>query len=403
MTHFGASLPVAAIGDDDRSARGWSTRIAMIITGLGTGGAEMMLLRLLENIDRDRFHCHVFSLTSEGDIGPRIRSLNIPVEAIGMQGNSVDLRAVLNLSRKLRAARFELVHTWMYHSDLLGGIAGRLAGIRAVAWGVHNSTLDRRKTAIGTRLVVRLNALVSRWVPARILCCAEAARRIHVGLGYASSKFTVIPNGFDLSRFQPDAAARDSVRLELGIPIETKLVGVVGRFHPQKNHAGFLQAASLLHKQHPEAHFVLVGEGLNATNAELVAFASGHGIADRVHWMGRRDDIARLMSSLDVLVSSSSFGEAFPIVLGEAMACGVPCVTTDVGDSAEIVGATGFVVPPGDAQALASAVCNLLDLDEASRRSLGGLARGRVQQLFDIRRVAKQYEDFYTALLARAN
>ena len=151
-------------------------KIAIIITGLSAGGAETMLLRLLEHIDRNRFSFHVFSLTGLGEIGPRIRALGIPVEAIGMKLWAQAPIAVFRLASRLREARADLVHTWMYHADLLGGCAARIAGVRAISWGIRNTNLDRDKTKLSTRIVVMCSALASRWLPTGILSNSEVAR-----------------------------------------------------------------------------------------------------------------------------------------------------------------------------------------------------------------------------------
>lgn len=373
-------------------------KVAIVITGLDIGGAEMMLLKLLERVDRNHFNFHVFSLTSFGEIGPRIQELGIPVEALQMQRGRLSLGAIAYLSRRLRQLQPDLVQTWMYHADLIGGLAARLAGVRTLVWGIRNSTLHPGKSKWMTRLVVRLNARLSGWLPARIVSCSETARDVHVALGYASAKMTIVPNGFDLSHFRPDPGARASVRAELDLPDSTRLVGLVGRFDPQKNHAGFLEAAGLLRRKRLDTHFVLAGAGLDSRNSELLAIAQRAGVTDAVHWLGQRDDIPRLMASFDVL-ASSSVGEAFPNVLGEAMACGVPCVVTNVGDSAFIVGGTGSVVPPGDAGALAQAIDAMLSLTQPERTSLGNRARARVEEYFEIGHVVRRYEECYMQMI----
>lgn len=359
-----------------------------------------MLLKLLSELDRSRLAPHVVSLTGSGEIGQRIAAIGVPVLDLDLRHRPV--RDFVRLVRHVSRLQPDLVQTWMYHADLLGGLAARCAGIRAIAWGIRNTTLDRDKTKLSTRLVVRLNALLSRWLPTGILSCAEAARNVHVALGYAADKMAVIPNGFDLSRFRPDNAARTSVRNELCLLADTPLVGIVGRFDPQKNHAGFLEAAGLLRRSRPDVHFLLAGNGLDAHNNELAAVARRAGVFDAVHWLGRRDDMPRLMASLDVLASSSSFGEAFPNVLGEAMACGVPCAVTDVGDSAAIVADTGRVVPSGDMPALAAAIGDLLSLEATQRVSLGRRARMRVEENFEIGHVVRCYEDYYGRLARNA-
>lgn len=373
-------------------------RIVFIITGLSTGGAEMMLFKVLERLDRQRFAPHVISLTTLGELAPRIAALGISVDAMGMKPGLPSPAGFFRLVRLLKHLKPDVVHTWMYHADLLGGLAARLAGVSAVAWCIRNSNLDKDKTKFSTRAVVGLCALISKWVPSRILSCSEKARQVHVACGYVAEKMLVVPNGFDLSQFKPDSDARLRVRAELGITEQTPLVGVIGRFDPQKNHAGFFEAAGMLHRQIPQVHFLLAGHGVDASNAALMQTITQEGVLVNTHLLGLRDDMPALMAALDVLASSSSYGEAFPNVLGEAMACGVPCAATDVGDSAYIVGDTGRVVTTGDMPGLARALTDILQLSTAERLALGEAARIRVATHFEIGHVTRQYEAFYAEL-----
>ncbi len=360
-----------------------------------------MLLKLLERLDRNRFAPHVISLTTLGEIGPRIAALGIPVEAMDMKPGLPSPLGFLRLMRQIRRVKPDVVHTWLYHADLLGGLAARLAGVSAIGWCIRNSNLDKDKTKLSTRAVVRLCASISSWVPSQILSCSEAARQIHVALGYAAEKMRVVPNGFDLARFKQDGDARSAVRAELGIADSTPLVGLIGRFDPQKNHAGFFEAAGILSRQMPHVHFVLAGRGIEQNNAVLMQPINKAGVLANTHLLGLRDDVPRLMAALDVL-ASSSYGEAFPNVLGEAMACGVSCAVTDVGDSAYIVGDTGRVVASSDMRGLAAALEDLLALSPPEKVTLGERARARVAAHFEIGRVVQQYENFYEALLAHA-
>lgn len=371
--------------------------VALIITSLSTGGAEIMLFKVLERLN-PQFSPHVISLTSLGDIGPRIQALGIPVVSLGMRPGVLSPWAFFRLVWWLKTLKPDVVHTWMYHADLLGGLAARLARVPAVAWGIRNSNLDRDKTKLSTRVVVGACARVSRWVPDRILSCSEVARQVHVALGYAEDKMVLVPNGFDLTRFQPDALARTAVRAELGMRDDTLLVGLIGRFDPQKNHAGFFEAARYLHSRLPMVHFVLAGKGIDMSNRELMRMVEAAGVCHVTHLLGLRSDIPRLMAALDVL-ASSSYGEAFSNVLGEAMACGVPCVVTNVGDSAYIVGDTGQVVLSGDMNALAAAMEGLLTLPPDEKAALGTRARARVAEHFEIEKVVQQYETFYDGLV----
>jgi glycosyltransferase involved in cell wall biosynthesis len=376
-------------------------RIVFIITGLSTGGAEMMLFKVLQRLDRQRFSPQVISLSTMGELAPRITALGIPVQALGMNLRLPSPGKFFRLVRILRCSHPDLVHTWLYHADLLGGLAARLAGISAVGWCVRNSDLDRGNARLSIRAVVRLCAWLSKWIPRRILSCSEKARHLHVGYGYAAEKMLVVPNGFDIAQFVPSGEARRGVRKDLGLEENTLLVGLIGRFDPQKNHAGFLKAAGALHRRMPQVHFVMAGKGIDSNNTALMQSVTAAGVVSNVHLLGLRDDMPRLMAALDVL-ASSSYGEGFPNVLGEAMACGVPCVVTDVGDSIDIVGDTGLGVEPHDMQRLAIALEELLTMPPAERAALGERARERVATHFEIGKVVRQYQEFYELLLTDA-
>lgn len=356
----------------------------------------MALYRLLSRLSPS-YQPRVISLTTIGEVGKRIQELGVSVEALGMKSHVPNPLTIFQLALKLKRLKPDIVHTWMYHADLIGGLAARMAGVPAVTWAIHNCDLSVDKTKWTTRAVVRACALLSRRLPSRIISCSQTARDIHVALGYDTSRFVIIPNGFDLSCFRPDSAARVEVRQELGIPVDAPVIGLVARLDPQKNHQGFFEAAGILYTTRPDTHFVLAGNALETNNPQVATWVRKAGIEKVTHLLGLRNDIPRLTASFDI-ATSSSWGEAFPNVVGEAMACGVPCVVTDVGDSAYIVGDTGRVVPPGDMMKLARAMEDLLALPSTERKDLGERARARVAELFEIGNVVKRYELFYDEL-----
>jgi glycosyltransferase involved in cell wall biosynthesis len=374
-------------------------RVCHVITGLNTGGAEMMLYKLMSAIDRATFECDVVSLLDAGPVAERIRALGVPVRSLGMRRGAPSPHGLVRLARWMRQDPPDVVQTWLYHADLVGGLASRLAGGAPVAWNIRQSTLDPRGNKRSTIWTGRVCAWLSRWLPTRIVCCSEASARLHTALGYASERMIVIPNGFDLAAFRPDPAARRAVRAELGVPDQAPLVGLVARFDPHKDHRVFAAAAGRLAVRRPDVHFVLCGDGIVDENARLVGWLRAAGVRERCHLLGRRDDTPRLNAALD-LAASSSYGEGFPNVLGEAMACGVPCVATDVGDSALIDGDTGRVVPPRDPDALADAWEALLALEPSARAALGLAARQRVEAQFSLPTVVRRYETLYEELAA---
>ncbi|MGB5833707.1 MAG: glycosyltransferase [Thiohalocapsa sp.] len=375
-------------------------RVAEVITGLERGGAEIMLLRLLGVLDRERFAPTVVSLRPPGPIAERIEALGIPVASVCMQGSVPSPTDLSRLWRQMRALGPDLVHTWMYHADLLGGLVGRLGCHAPVIWALRNSNLDPAQVKLSTRFTVRLNALLSAWIPDRIVSNSRVAIDLHRSIGYASDKLVLIPNGFDLAEFRSDAEAATAVRAELGLSPDTCLVGSFARFHPQKDHRTLCQAAGRIAARHERVHFLLAGDGIDHANPELAAWIAENGVADRFHLLGPRDDMPRLTGALDLALVTSSFGEAFPQVIGEAMACAVPCVVTDVGDAGFIVGDTGRLVPSRDPEALAGAVLELLDVGPADRAELGRRARLRIESDFSLEAVAGRYAALYSQVVA---
>lgn len=374
-------------------------RVTHVITGLDVGGAEMMLYKLLSRLDRGRFACDVLSLKGGGALQKRIESLGVPVRSLDMRRSPGDALRWLRLWGRLFLARPRLVQTWMYHGDFFGGLAARLGGA-PVVWGLHQSNLDPALNRRSTLWIARACARLSSAVPARIVCCSEATRKVHAAWGYDESRMEVIPMGFDLDAFKPDPAARAEVRAALGLSDRDFVIGLAARFDPQKDHGTFFRAAARLHRRWSKTHFLLCGQGVTADNPALARMAEEAGLGPHVHLLGPREDMPRVLASLDFLASSSR-GEGFPNAVGEAMACAVPCVVTDVGDSAALVGDTGLVVPPGDPLALAAAWEKILSLGEEARRKLGEAARRRVAERYGLDQVAERYAALYERAAAR--
>lgn len=376
-------------------------KVAHVIAGLGTGGAEMMLLKLLTSIDKGRFASVVVSLTGLGDLGARIEPLGVPVIPLNMSPSLPSPDKLLRLVRLLRKEKPDVVQTWMYHGDLLGGIAARLAGAGAVVWNVQNGTIDARTTKRTTRWVIRACAILSKRLPEAIVCCSPEVRGIHAALGYDEARMTVIPNAVDPGVFAPDATARESVRKELGISASSLLVGIFARFDPQKDHETFFRAAGDVAARFANVDFVLCGRGIESSNAQLQEWSDAAGVRGRTHLLGLRKDIPRLTAALDAAVLSSSYGEGLANSVLEAMSCGVPCIVTDTGGNGSLVGKTGRVVPTRDPVSLAAAMADIVSMDEEARRKLGAKARMRIEAEFSLASVVRRYEELYQRLALR--
>lgn len=330
---------------------------------------------------------------NEGKYGPLLREVGVEVHSLNLARGRISLPALRQLWCLLRRQRTDTVQTWMYHADLLGGVMARFAGLRNVVWGIHHTTLEAGNSRRCTMLIARLLALLSWVVPRRIAVCARKSVAVHGALGYDKARMVVIPNGYSLQQFAPNATARSRLRFEWSVPTECLLLGMVGRFDPQKDHANLLNALARLNSQGVNFMSILIGTEIDADNTTLVRQIEHARLQKRVRLLGRREDIHAVMGALDVHVLSSS-AEAFPNVLAEAMACGTPCVTTDVGDAAFIVGDTGWVVPPQNSLLLAEGLLQAYKTwknnpTEWQHRKVS--ARNRIVENFSIEKMCASY------------
>jgi glycosyltransferase involved in cell wall biosynthesis len=374
-----------------------AVKVLHVITGLTIGGAEMALYRLLAGGDRRRFPSTVISLGDRGVLADRLEALEVEVLALGMPSGRPTLRGLRGLLSAVNRIRPDVISGWMYHGNLAASTAKRLGRTKPkLIWNVRHSVYDLRAEKRSTAMAIRLGRRFSN--AERIVYNSQLSAGQHERLGYPSACRCVVPNGFDCELFRPRPDARIDVRRELGLPTDAILIGLVARFHPMKDHANFLQAAARLTETRPDAQFILVGAGVDRPNLERVASAEMARLAGRVHLLGRRDDVARLTAAFD-LATCASWSEAFPNVVGEAMACEVPGVVTDVGDVRELLGETGVVVPIRDPEALARGWARLLDGGNDERRRLGDLARRWIVERFSLGRVVKAYEGLYAELM----
>lgn len=386
------------MGERSSDIDSMQNKLIHLITGLNTGGAEMMLYKLLSKINRTKFDVSVISLTDVGPIGKKIEELGIPVMGLGMKRGIPNPFFLFKLAKILKREKPDILQTWMYHADLMGLLAGRFAEVKNIVWGIHHSNLDPKSNKRMTLKVVKMCAILSKY-PNKIICCSDSSLKVHSQVGYSKDRIVVIPNGFDIKKFSPDSQANAMLKCHLSIPNDSILVGLIARWDSLKDHHNFIQAAKIVAAYLPKVRFILCGDNIDTSNHLLVQWIKDTGVEKSFYLLGRREDINVIMSALDLLVLSSK-GEAFPNVLGEAMACEVPCVTTDVGDSAYIVGDTGFVVPPKDPKALADAIIRYFNLSVEERKQMGKRARKRVENHFALDLVVEKYESIYQSLLS---
>jgi glycosyltransferase involved in cell wall biosynthesis len=342
------------------------------------------------------------SLLPGGDLAAPIAELGVGIHSLNMRRGGADPGAVIRLIRLVRRLDADLVQSWMYHANLLGALARPGLGNRPLVWNLRQSNLDASSSKRSTQLVARLGALLSGIAPRRIICCSERVMEIHRALGYRADIMTMIPNGFELERFRPDPAARTAMRAQLGIDDESPLLGLVARFDPQKDLQTLFGAVARVRAERPDCSLLMCGKDMTADNTQIGSWLDQTALGSAVHLLGPRRDPERVMPALDVLVSSSAYGEGFPNVIGEAMACGVPCAVTDVGDSGLIVGDSGMTVPPRDPDALAAAILHLLGEGRDGLARRGQAARARIASEYALPRIAERYAVLYRSLLREA-
>lgn len=369
-----------------------------MLTELTLGGAEMMLWKLLSRIDRARFEPFVFALSSRADgMLERFNDIGVRCTMLGMKPRLDAVTGLFRLAGKLRSVTPDIVQGWLYHGNVAATLASALMPQRApVLWSIR-CTLPSRLSQ------EKWQSALTIWLGGRLSFCATkiihnslASAEEHEGrLGYRASGRVVLPNGFDTDLFSPSPAARLSIRRELGLGDDTLLIGLIGRYHPMKDHANFLRAAALLTQTHPHAHFLLAGYRVDCANIELMRLVRELGLVDRIHLLGQRDDVQTITAALDIACSSSAYGEGFANVIGEAMSCAIPCVVTNVSDAARIVGDAGVVVSPRDSAALAGALKRLVDAGASQRQALGLRARRRIEVEFSLDAVVRRYEEVY--------
>lgn len=372
------------------------TNILHIITGLETGGAERSLANLALMERSGQFRHHIVSLAGLGRYGPELMDAAIPVTALNI-GTGQGLRtAYVRLRRLVNEISPSIVHGWMYHGSLAASaVTLRVHRRPALAWNIRHTLTELDREKRGTRMVIR----ALPWIPGRpraIIYNSHRARAAHELFGFPVGVGHVVPNGFDTNRWRPDSNARAALRQQFAIADDAIVIGYVGRYHPIKNVPSLLSAVRIVLEQEPRAHLMVAGEGILPSNRELASLIAALP-KGRAHLLGQRKDIEAVMPAFDIFALSSD-SEAFPNVLGEAMACGLPCVATDVGDCRLLLDGCGSIVPPGETQALADELLAMVRSPDAARWTLGAAARSRIQQQYSMAATIDSYRALYTSL-----
>lgn len=376
-------------------------RILHVIPALQVGGAEMCLVRYLESVANPQDHA-VLSLRGEGALGGRLRALGVPLLCARLDS----LWGITSMSSNLqKVATFapDVILGWMYQGNLAAtAVAATFSPAVPVVWSIHASLHDFDTISPRSRCAIRASRMLSS-VPAKTIYAGTESRRQHLRFGFQSAdRALTIPNGVDVSSFAFSSAARQAIRDELGLADTTPLIGSVGRYDRVKGYPVFIEAAAKVQRRYPDAHFCLVGAGLNDANHDLSRLLTRNNLSKSFHLMGPRADVSNIYSSFDIF-TLSSHSEALPMVLLEAMAAARPSVVTDVGDCRAMLGKSGIVVPTNDPGAMCEAWCQLLSEPELALMERGRALQARVSTRYSHEAFAAQYEEVFRASVQAAS
>lgn len=366
-------------------------KILHVITGLENGGAETILFRLVTG-DKNNKH-EVISLLDYGFYGELLKKFGIKVHTLNMSKDKFKINSLLKLYFLIRNINPDVIQTWMYHANLIGGFSAFFAGRKKVVWGIHHSDFDENKTSRSALLINRICSLISETIPKNIVYCSEYAAKVHMEIGYSKNKSTVIHNGVDVNQFEQNEYQRNNIRAKWNIKNKEIALGMIARWDLNKDHHNLIAAFS---KIKSKIHFpwkcILVGKNMDDENIELITLLKKYDIYRNVILLGLNNDIPAIMNALDLHILSSS-AEAFGNTTIEAMSCGIPAIVTAVGAGELIVGDTGWVVPSSDSSVLGETILKAIQLmeDQKSWGTRKSSCRARVIQMFSLEQMINSY------------
>lgn len=367
-------------------------KIVHIIIGLNVGGAELMLKRLvLYSQQKGKFSHEVISLTDLGVIGKDLTESGIRVYTLNMRSALSIFSIYFSLKKLLKKIKPDVVQTWMYHSDLIGGLAAKNVGVNNIIWGIRNTSLDSNSGII-KKAIRKACALLSDQIPQTIICVASKAKTLHGNIGYCEEKMLVIPNGFNINRFNVDNELRYRYRDKLKIQHDKLVIGNIGRFTPAKNQVNFIKACLLLLEKGYDFDIIMAGRDISLNNIEIRKLIGDN---ENFKLVGEIDQPEEFYNAIDVFCLSS-ITEGFPNVLGEAMATKRICLTTDAGDAKEILGNCGYHINGFTFNEIAKSIeINILSKEHYNLKTIGERARLEVVKKYSLEKIVSDFENLY--------
>lgn len=369
-------------------------RVLFVTSGLATGGAEVVLVDLMSQLEARGCTVSVINLKDRGSQYERISRMGVDVLQIDHSSVISSLMSIAKTIKGAKSFRPDVIQGWMYHGNLAASLLALVFAMKPY-WSIHHSVVNINFEKKSLQRLISLLKLLSCH-PKGIHYCSSTSSKQHELLGFAAKKSFIVPNGVDIQKFTGNRLKGQELRAKLGLEEESIVVGHIARFHPMKDHLNFIEAAGRLTKMTSNVKFLMVGKGVDQKNSTIMQALSSSNLEDHFLLLGERLDIPDLMSTLNVFSTSSAWGEAFPIVLAEAMASGVPCVATDLGDCAWLIGETGIIVPPRDSDALSRAWQTIIQEGVEGREERGIRARDRIRNLFTLDVMADKFMHAYS-------
>lgn len=365
-------------------------KVLHIITGLEGGGAENMLAKILECSNKNKYHHHVISLKDNGIYGSQIQEYGISVTSLNLRIYNAPFR-LIKVRKMIK--EFDVVNTWLYHADFFGYLSSKFLNKKKLIWNIRQANIDQSVNTKQLNLIIWLNSKISKNVDS-ITFNSLAALESHREYGFDVDRARLLPNGFDLNRFDYSESERIKYRNKLQLNNFTMIT--VGRWDVQKDYETLLKALAKLTEYTDEFTMLMVGENLDSNNNQLLELIKNYNLKPYIKLLGRREDIPSLLSAADLYISSS-LGESFSNSIGEAMACELACVVTNVGDSKTILGDTGFVVESGDYVEMANRMKDSIVIGEQRNKP----GRRFIEENYSIENVVSLYEEVYEEVAYR--
>ena len=363
-------------------------KIIHVINSLEIGGAEMMLLKLLNSGIYSNDEILILVLTKNTVLTEKIRKLGFNVEHFNFSKNFYIFREAIKFYKRIKIFSPDIVQSWLYQANLISGLSCFFLKIKNI-WSIRQTSLDSKHNKISTLICAKFCAFLSKKIPYYIIYNSKSSKKNHVDFGYYDKKSFIIYNGFDLLEYKK--YKQKKISLSYNINFKHPIIGFIARFDVQKNHVGFFEIAEKVVKIIPNTNFILAGRNVDEDNEILVKIREEKKLKQNIFFLGERRDIPELLNMLDLLILPSK-SEGFPNVIGEAMACELPCIASDVGAVKEIIGDTGKVVKSDDIKKFADEIINFLNLSKRERLKIGKNARNRIKNNFDIRNISEEFK-----------